>query len=342
MSITRKSYKVNKAGSLKNLKQVEDTIPSPGDHEVTVAVKAIGLNYADIFAVMGLYSATPKGPFIPGLEYAGEILATGGKVNHLKAGDKVMGVSRFGAYTTHLNIDGRYVVPLPVGWTFEEGAAFPVQVLTAYYALVSLGDLQTGQTVLIHSAAGGVGLLANRIAKKKGAFTIGVVGNKSKLDILKREGYDRSIVRSDNFRRDLQKALEERDLHLVLETTGSKFFYWSYDALAKQGRLVAYGSAQFTPSGSRPNYFRLVLQYLFRPRIYPLKMIVDNKSVMAFNLIWLYEKAEMMKQLMDEIHELNLDPPYVGNVFPFDKLPEALRVFQGGNTIGKIVVKTGI
>ncbi|MCZ6899989.1 MAG: alcohol dehydrogenase catalytic domain-containing protein, partial [Bacteroidetes bacterium] len=152
-----RAYKV-KAGNLKKLKLAPFDLQEPNQDEVTVEVKAIGLNFADIFAIMGLYSATPKGEFIPGLEYAGVIIKVGSQVNEFKTGDKVMGVIRFGAYTTHLNIDRRYVLPLPQLWTFEEGAAYLVQLLTAYYALKNLGDIQKGQTVLIHSAVGGVGL----------------------------------------------------------------------------------------------------------------------------------------------------------------------------------------
>src|SRR5690554_6393338 len=120
------SYVVNRIGSLKNLTFTKDTIRPPEAHEVMVSVKAIGLNYADIFAIIGLYSATPKTPFVPGLEYAGEVVAVGENVANVRSGDKVMGVTRFGGYTSVLNIDARYVIPLPEDWTFEEGAAFPV------------------------------------------------------------------------------------------------------------------------------------------------------------------------------------------------------------------------
>lgn len=337
----RQSYKVFKTGSLKKLKFIEDTLPPPAKGEVTVKVKAIGLNYADLFAIMGLYSATPKEAFIPGLEYAGEIVQVGEGVTGYKPGDKVMGVSRFGAYTTALTINHRYVIPLPHGWSFEEGAAFPVQVLTAYYALVTLGNLQKGQSVLIHSAAGGVGLLANRIAQKMGAFTIGVVGSEKKFDVLKKEGYDKWLVRSGRFKEELTEALQGRELNLVLETTGNKYFRWSYELLAPMGRLVAYGSAQFTPKGSSPFYPLLIFKYLFRPRVDPLSMIKANKSLMAFNLIWLYEKADLMEQLLTEIFALNLPAPYVGRVYDFQQLPSALTDFKKGETIGKLVVRTG-
>jgi alcohol dehydrogenase len=305
-----------------------------------VAVKTIGLNYADIFAVMGLYSATPEGPFIPGLEYAGEILTVGEGVTNWQIGDKVMGVTRFGAYTTYLNIDARYVFPLPQTWSFEEGAAFLVQVLTAYYALGPLGNLQKGQTVLIHSAAGGVGIQANRIAKRLGAYTVGVVGNVGKYGLLRKEGYDGAVVRTADFKQDVRQALQGRELNLVLEAAGGKYFSWSYGLLAAQGRLVTYGSAGFSPKQIKPNYLRLILQYLMRPKVDPLKMTRENKSVMGFNLIWIYEKADLMHQLMREIGELDLPAPYVGHTFSFEQLPEALTLFLSGTTTGKLVIHT--
>jgi NADPH:quinone reductase-like Zn-dependent oxidoreductase len=332
----RQYFLVSKAGSLHNLKRHQSEIPKPEKGKVLVSVKSIGLNYADIFAIMGLYSATPKGPFIPGLEFSGEVLASdSGK---FVAGQKVIGVTRFGGYDSHIMADPEYLFPLPASWSFEEGAAFPVQTLTAYYALRTLGDLKNNQTVLIHSAAGGVGLQANRIAKKYNAFTIGVVGNKSKIDMLKREGFDKAIVRSKNFKEDLRAALGERPLNLVLEATGGEYFYHSYTMMAPMGRLIAYGSAQFTPSSHRPNYFKLIFQYLFRPRVDPLSMIKANKSVMAFNLIWIYDQNALMKEMLSEIEKLNLPAPVVGHRFDFAQMDEALKLFQSGKTMGKVVV----
>jgi alcohol dehydrogenase len=111
--MNRKLYRINKAGSINNIKLTEESLPEPSSNEVTVEVKAIGLNFADLFAIQGLYSATPKGTFIPGLEYSGIILRKGGNVNNFSVGDKVIGAIRFGAYTTHLNIDQKYILHLP-------------------------------------------------------------------------------------------------------------------------------------------------------------------------------------------------------------------------------------
>jgi NADPH:quinone reductase-like Zn-dependent oxidoreductase len=129
-----------------------------------------------------------------------------------------MGVTKFGGYVSHINLDQRYVIPLPDSWSYEEGAGFLVQGLTAYYALTTLGNLQPGMTVLIHSAAGGVGILANRICKKFGAYTIGTVGSKSKADfLLHDEKYDAVIVRDNAFYDKLQQTLANRPLNLILE-----------------------------------------------------------------------------------------------------------------------------
>ena len=333
----RKVYQL-KAGNLNNLKLSEDNLTPPEEHEVTIEVKAIGLNFADIFAMWGLYSATPKGIFTPGLEYAGVVLETGSNVQNVKAGDRIMGVTRFGAYATHLNIDHRYVIPLPDDWDYTSGAAYLVQGLTAYYGLVHLGNLQQDVAVLIHSAAGGVGLLANRIAKNYGAYTIGSVGSEKKLDLLKQEGYDAGIVRNEKFAERLKEKLEGRELMLVMECIGGKIFEIGFEQLAPQGRMVVYGSARYASPNDRPNYFKLLYQYFTRPKIDPQAMIETNKAILGFNLIWLYEKAELMHQILEEMKILNIGQPLVGHTFAFAKLPDAIRLFQSGSTVGKVVI----
>ncbi len=334
----RNSYKINKAGSLGNLKLVEEELPEPSTNEVTVEVKAIGFNFADLFAIQGLYSATPKGSFIPGLEYSGMIIKKGKDVTGFELNEKVMGVIKFGAYTTHLNIDYSYIQKLPGDWSFEEGAAFIVQSLTAYYALVEMGSIKDNCTVLIHSAAGGVGIYANRIAKKFNAYTIGTVGNSSKIDFLKKEGYNDVIVRDKYFKEKLKKTLNGKDLNIVLECIGGEIFKDSFDLLSPNGRIMIYGGAQFMSHSSRPNYLKLLYQYLTRPKIDPLSLSDTNRSVMGFNLIYLWDKPEEMERMLTNILGLNLKTPYVGSTFPFEKLTNGLKLFQSGKTIGKVVV----
>lgn len=335
----RRAYQMPKAGSIKRLRLIEDAIPNPENTEVQIAVKAIGLNFADVFAMHGLYSATPKGRFIPGLEFSGEVIKIGSEVSKYKIGDRVMGVTRFGGYVSCINHDYRYLSSIKDDWSYEEGAAYMVQGLTAYYALVTLGNIQKDNTVLIQSGAGGVGILANRIAKHFGAYTIGTVGSESKVKTLTDEGYNACIVRDSDYQNKLLKALDARELNLVLETIGGEIFKSSYKVLAPEGRMVVVGVSQYASPGAIPNYLKLIWQFLKRPKIDPQDMIQDNKSVMAFNLIWLYDKVEMIGKILNTMSAMDLGKPLVGHVYDFEELPEAINFFQSGKSTGKVVVK---
>ena len=334
----RKIYKVNKAGSLNKLKLVEENFSEPAPEEVTVDVKTIGLNFADLFAIQGLYSATPKGSFIPGLEYSGMVSTVGENVTDFKVGDRIMGVTKFGAYATKLNIHQRYIQKLPDDWSFEDGASYIVQGLTAFYALVELGNIKDNYSILIHSAAGGVGIYANRIAKQYNAFTIGTVGSKSKFDFLKNEGYDEVIVRDDKFSTNLQKVVQNRELNIVLDSVGGKIFSESFKLLSPTGRIIVFGGAQFMSHSARPNYFNIMLKYLNRPKLDPLSLANRNKSVMGFNLIYLWEEEDLQEFLF-RMSNLNLGKPHIGHIYSFSDLPSALKLFQSGGTIGKVVIK---
>ena len=338
--MNRKLYRIYKAGSINNIKLTQERLPEPSSYEVTVEVKAIGLNFADLFAIQGLYSATPKGSFIPGLEYSGIVAKIGTQVKDFAVGDKIMGAIKFGAYTTHLNIDHRYVLKIPESWSFEEGSAFIVQALTAYYSLVELGNIRQNYIVLIHSAAGGVGIYANRIAKHFGAYTIGTIGSESKRNFLINEGYDEVIVRKKNFGEKLKLALYDKKLNLVLESIGGKIFEESFKALAPSGRIIIYGGAQFMSHSSSPNYLNVLYRYLTRPKVDPLSLSNINKSVMGFNLIYLWDRPDDLRKMASEILNMNLAKPHIGKVFSFKHLIDALRYFQTGKSIGKVVVKT--
>jgi NADPH:quinone reductase-like Zn-dependent oxidoreductase len=334
----RRVYKL-KAGNLKDLKLHDEPIEMPGSNEVLIEVRAVGLNFADVFAIWGLYSATPKGVFTPGLEFSGIIVHTGENVTEYKIGDRVMGVTRFGGYATHVISSPMYLRPLPENWTFEEGAGYLVQVLTAYYGLKYLGDIQSEKTILIHSAAGGVGIWATRIAKKMGCFTIGTVSHPDKIPTCLQEGCNRVIVRDPaNFSVRLMEVLDGNSLDLVMEATGGKILQQSFDALAPMGRLIAYGSAQYAHVSDKPNLLKLAWMYLQRPKIDVQNIINTNRSILAFNLIYLYQQAGLMNKILEEIHLLDLGKPYVGHKFHFDEAQEAIRYFQSGKTTGKVVL----
>ena len=337
--LSRTVYKVE-PGNFKKLQRSTESITNPSNNEVQVEVKAIGLNFADVFSVLGLYSAAPKESFIPGLEFSGVVSKIGTEVLQYQVGQKVMGVTRFGAFASHINIVEEYLLPIPDGWTFAEGSAYLVQVLTAYYGLINLGALGKGQTVLIHSAAGGVGIWANRICKKFNCCTIGTVGSSSKLSLLESEGYDETIVRDPrNFKEQMILVLNGKPLNLIMESIGGSILQDGYDLLAPMGRIIVFGSAHYGDSSDRPNYLKLGWKYLNRPKIDPQAMISANKSVMGFNLIYLFEHKDIMREILEEIEILQLGRPIIGSIFDFDTLPVALKEFQSGQTVGKVVIQ---
>jgi alcohol dehydrogenase len=342
----RTVWRIGRAGSLDRLAREEDPLASPGAGEARVSVRAIGLNFADIFACLGLYSATPKGPFVPGLELAGTIDAIGPDVQRWHAGDRVIGLTRFGAYATQVIVDARYLHPLPAGWTFSEGAAFPVQAITAWYAIDRLGACAPGDAVLVHSAAGGVGLNALALLRARDARVIATVGHESKRQFLVEHASlapGQIIVRDRRrFGAQLDEALAANGLlgfDLVLDAVAGPFLKPAYRRLRSAGRLVIYGSADLMPSSSRPNWLRLAAQYLSRPRIDPLAMISHNKSVMGFNLIWLWDQVDALTSAYEALAREMTTPPLIGRRFAFGDAPAALRFLQSGESVGKVVLE---
>eukprot|EP00741_Cyanophora_paradoxa_P021757 tig00000241_g21000.t1 len=384
--------------SLDSLRCEPDVLQPPPAGHARIAVRAIGLNFADIFACLGLYAATPKGEFTPGLEFAGVVDEIGPASAEgsaglagaddapLRPGDRVMGLTRFGGYATHINADVRYLRRIPEAWSFAEGAAFLAQALTAWYALVELGGLKVtpkgaqrpawrppqarrpprrparrpprgGLTGARADGAGavggrGVGLLALEILKKTGAArAVAAIGSASKAPLLKqRFGLpDAQIIVRDRkrFAEQIDEALfsmglPSSGLDLVLDSVGGDFFAPAFDRLARGGRAVVFGAADFMTSGSRPNWLWIAWQYLRRPKIDPFQMISDNKAVMAFNLIFLWDKVDEIGAMLGDILALggwSETPPLVGATFAFERTVDAMRALQSGSTVGKVVVE---
>ena len=360
MGESRRAWRIDRAGSLDRLHSVTEPLAPPGPGEARVAVKAIGLNFADVFACLGLYSATPKGPFVPGLEFAGVIEAIGPPAgadaratlpNALQTGTRVVGLTRFGGYATTLNADVRFLRPLRDAWSFEEGAAFPVQALTAWYGLVRLARVDRAEVVLVHSAAGGVGLNALDILQGLGARAIATVGDPAKVPFLTgRTGLaPHAIIVRDGVRGGARfgvqldaalRAAGAQGFDVVFDAIAGPYFRPAYMRLRPEGRHLIYGAADYMTRGARPNYLRLLPRYLRRPRLDPVQMIAENRSVLAFNLIWLWDAIERLAPGYDALDGLITRPPFVGRTFTFDAVPRAMRWLQGGESVGKVVVTT--
>lgn len=330
----RRVWKTPKAGNLARLSLQDEPLNELAHHQVRVQVRAVGLNFADIFALTGLYSATPKGAFTPGLEFSGVVLESHDPA--FSVGDRVMGVTRFGGYASVIDSEPEYLTPLPDDWDFPMGAAYLVQTLTAYYALTELGALKPAARVLIHSAAGGVGLQAMKLVRAMGAFPVGTVSSEKKQTFLKAQGYTDVLLRRGSFSDTL--AANNQSFDLVLDGVGGEVQMASFDWLAPMGRLVVFGAAEFTPGAKRPNYLKAAWKYLRRPKYDVMDMISENKSVMAFNLIWLWEQVDYLTQLISDMQTFEIAPPHVGHIFSFEEAPLAIECLRQGHSIGKVVL----
>lgn len=348
-SATRRAWEISSKGSLKNLEL--NTVPSVvlNPDECRVRVRAIGLNFADVFTALGLYSAAPKGRFVPGLECSGEIVELpNGYAGDFRVGDKVMCVVRFGAFADEVAVPMTQMRPLPNGWTFEEGAGFLVQGLTSYYGLRALGDVKRGSTVLVHSAAGGCGLMSLGICEAVGAEPIAVIGNAGKEETLKERFPSlRAVIVRDRkrFKQQVKEACDSigasEGCDIVFDATLGDFFQGGWDNLARGGRYVVYGAADLTPRGDSigvVGWVKLAWKFLRRKKVDPLMLPGENKGILGFNLIWQFDKQEELARLLAELNALNLPAPKVGATFDFTDLPEAMRLFQTGQTTGKVVV----
>ena len=187
-----KAIQFHELGGPDVLKYEDIDVPEPRKGWVRIKTHAIGINFADTFFRQGQYLIKPKLPDIPGLEASGIIDAVGPEVTHLKPGMRVtaIGIKTYAEYCT---VSAAQVIPLPDFVSYEEGVAFPIQTLTAYHMLHTSHQTTPGQTVLVHSAAGGVGIVAVQIAKAAGARVIGTVSSDSKIDLVKQYGADAVI-----------------------------------------------------------------------------------------------------------------------------------------------------
>jgi NADPH:quinone reductase-like Zn-dependent oxidoreductase len=348
--ITRYSWRCH-AGSLNNLAIVADELPQqelPHNH-VKIEIKCIGLNFADVFAVLGLYSATPKGEFTPGLEFSGIVI--GSNDQKFKEGDHVMGVTRFGAYTTHIIIKTDLARHVPKHWSLEQASAFMCQSATAYYGLVELGNLKPKTTCLVHSGAGGVGLFCIEILLSHDCNVITTVSSQQKKDFLL-ERYStlkphNIIIRTSAsaFPEQLKQSLHaigDDGIDIIMDSLCGDWFFAGYNAIKRGGKIIVFGAASFTPHGTRPNYFSLAKKYITRPTLDPMQMMTDNKGVLGFNLIWMMDMIGKLGPMIDDMLDHYVEkwqPPHVGKVFSFNDTLSGLKYFQSGASVGKVVLR---
>ncbi|MGH7837889.1 MAG: zinc-binding dehydrogenase, partial [Candidatus Binataceae bacterium] len=230
--------------------------PQPKAGEAVIRVKAIGVNFADLLQRMGIYPGAPKPPFVPGMEIAGvvEKIAEGAKSTEgepLRIGDAVAAFTAYNAYAEWAAVPQRNIYRLPAGLSFEDAAAIPVNYLTAYHSMFAMGNLQPGDRILIHGAAGGVGIAAVQLARARGLVTFGTAGP-AKQEYLRKMGVDHAIDYEKNDFAAVVRKYAPDGIEMVMDAIGGKSFARSRDCLGSTGRLVIYGfSVAAGPDGKK-------------------------------------------------------------------------------------------
>jgi len=182
-----KAIVVKKHGDVDQMELREIAAPVPKEGELLVAVKTAGVNFADILSRLGIYKAAPKPPFVPGIEVAGTVEATGEGVTGFVPGDRVMAFCTFGGYAEKVSVPAPFAMKVPRDMTFNEAAAFPVQYLTAYHGLFQLAHVRKEDAVLVHAAAGGVGIASLQLLNPTGARIFATVGSEAKAKVVLEE-----------------------------------------------------------------------------------------------------------------------------------------------------------
>lgn len=299
---------------------VDAPLPTPGPGQILIKVGAAAINFADTMQSRGLYPGGPEAPYLAGYEAAGEVVAVGADVTYEK-GQKVIGFGS-GAFADYMLCQAAMTRPLPAGWTMTKGAALWTSWYTAAGALYHLGELQAGEWVLIHAAAGGVGQAAVRLAKHLGANVIATASSAEKLQVAAALGADVLINYSEeDFVSAVKTATDGRGADLILESVGGDTYRRNFEAARPQGRIVVYGLS----SGERTHIDNHDLVFN-----YPVKLMGLNMG----------KRPEYFAPLFGFIEQLIADgviDPDEPTTHSLEDLPNVLVALEGRKTTGKQV-----
>jgi NADPH:quinone reductase len=301
-----------------------DPVPRAG--EVIVEVEAAGCNFFDILLVQGKYQMKPPFPFIPGAELAGVVRELGPGVTGVKVGDRVFGGLSLGAFAERVAVPVGALHPMPDAMTFPEGAAFPVVYPTSHAALVLRAKLSPGETLLVHAAAGGVGIAAVQIGKALGARVIATAGGADKLEVARRAGADEVI---DYSRGDWVEAVKRvtngKGADVIYDPVGGEIFDGSLKCIAWNGRLLVIGFA----SG-------------VIPEVKANRILLKNISVVGLHWgAYAQHEPARVPEVFDDLarmYDQGKVKPLIFGTYGLDEVPQALEALGGRATYGKVII----
>ncbi|MGI8314792.1 quinone oxidoreductase family protein [Halobacillus mangrovi] len=309
------------------LEKVDVETPELKEGEVLIKVTAIGVNYADTARREGAYVVPTPLPFIPGAEVAGVVEETGEKTNRFQKGDRVVTLIGSGGYAEYVVANERTLIPIPENMEDATAVSLPLQGLTAYHLLKTMGRLEKGETVLVHAAAGGVGSLAVQLAKLFGAGkVIATASSEEKLDMALELGADHAInYTKANWREDVMNATDGEGVDIALEMAGGDIFHETVKCMRPFGRLVVYGVASGNP-----------------PQMYPSGLMNRNLSVIGFFLPQIMKKPVLFEKSLQELLKLVKTGDLkltIGGVYDLEEAAQVHQMLQGRKTKGKLVLK---
>ncbi len=319
-----KQIQFDKLGGPEVLKLADAAVPEATKGTVLIRNRAIGINFADTLFRQGQYAQAPVLPDTPGLEAAGVIEKVGEGVSGLSIGQRVAAIGAK-AYSEYMVARASQVIPIPDYVSFDEGAAFAIQPLTAWHILHSSHNTGPGQTVVVHSAAGGVGIVAVQIAKAAGARVIGTVSSASKAALAKEYGADEVVnYATQDFSAEVMRLTDNRGADLILDAVGKPTFEKGLNCLAPMGHLVLYGRA-----GGPPDPLNV------------FKLFQRSTKVSGFMLNQQHTGKERWQRGIEDTFKLMKEGKLkllIGKKFPLIEAPEAHRFMESRGSTGKLVL----
>lgn len=298
-----------------------------GPRSVRIRIHAAGLNFPDTLMIAGKYQFKPAFPFAPGLECAGVVEAVGEKVRDLKPGDRVMATTGQGAFAEAVVVDMNAVFKIPDSMSFEAAAGFPITYGTTWHALVDRGRLKKGEVLLVHGAAGGVGLNAVELGRELGATVIGTVGSDDKAAIVKEYGAAHVINYNKESIKDRVKELTDgKGADVIYDAVGGDAFDQSLRCIAWDGRLLVIGFA----SGRIPEA--------------PANLALI-KGCSIVGVFWGAfaardpEKNRANFAALFALFQQGKLKPHVSMTFPLKEVPQAMQALLSRKSTGKVVIK---
>ncbi len=300
--------------------------PSAGPGQLVLDVCAAGCNFFDILMVQGQYQVKPPFPFTPGAEVAGIVKEVGPGVEGFSVGDSVFASSGLGAFAERAVVPARGTYAIPEGMTFEEAAGLPIVYPTSYAGLVFRANLQPGENLLVHAAAGGVGIAAVQIGKALGARVLATAGGADKLEVARQAGADVLIdYRKEDFVARVKEETGGKGADVIYDSVGGDIFDQSLKCIAWNGRLLVIGFA----SGRIPE-------------VKLNRVLLKNIAIVGLH--WgahVANEPEKIGQTFDALFDLysaGKIPPVVFKSYPLAELPSALEALGSRRTYGKVVI----